>query len=173
MYSEQDFNEINSKIRRNWLVLGPILALLLAAYIYGLKARIQWVPMVAGPLLFVVACYGVLAYLWPNTRYRGFLRDMETGLSRDVRGTILEISDTPELQDGAMVLPVRVQLDAAEVTPVQVSAAARRLEAVTGEDTEAERIVYLNASKRDGFPKPGAAVVLHCFGRHVKAVEAL
>ena len=115
----------------------------------------------------------MLAYLWPNSRYRGFLRDMETGLSRDVRGTILEISDVPEMQDGAMVLPVRVQLDAAEATPVQVSAAARRLEAVTGEDTEAERIVYLNASKREGFPKPGAAVVLHCFGRHVKAVEAL
>ena len=56
MYSEKDFNEINGRIRRNWLVLGPILALLLAAYIYGLKARIQWVPMVAGPLLFVAAC---------------------------------------------------------------------------------------------------------------------
>ena len=67
-------------------MLGPILALLLAAYIYGLAARIQWVAMVAGPLLFVAACYGVLAYLWPNSRYRSFLRDMETGLSRDVRG---------------------------------------------------------------------------------------
>ena len=30
-----------------------------------------------------------------------------------------------------------------------------------------ERFVYLNYTKREGFPKPGAHVILHCFGRHV------
>lgn len=170
MYSEQDFIEINGKIRKNWLVLAPILAAILAAYVYALATRVEWLAMAAGALLFVAACYGILAYLWPNTRYRNFLGDMRDGLSRDVRGTILEISDAAELQDGAMVLPVRVKL-ALEEAQETVSAAARRLEAQSGEDTEAERIVYLNASKRAGFPKPGTAVVLHCFGRHIKSFE--
>ena len=171
MYSEKDLSESNGKIRKNWLVLTPVLAALLAAYVYGLAARVKWVSMVAGPLLFVAACFGFLAYLWPNMRYRGFLRDMEMGLSRDVKGTILSISEAAELQDGAMVLPVRVKLDAPEET--HTSSLAERLEAEGAEGNRDERIVYLNATKRALFPGVGSDVVLHCFGRHIKAVEAL
>lgn len=174
MYSDKDITEINAKLRKNWLVLGPILAALLAAYVFALAKRVEWLAMVVGPLLFVAACYGILAYLWPNYRYRGFLTDMANGLSRDVKGTVLEISATPELQDGARVLPVRVKLDPdAEQAANRGSAAAARLSVESDEDTQDERIVYLNVSKREGFPGPGAAVVLHCFGRHIKAVEAL
>ena len=173
MYTEQDLNVINARIRKNWLVLGPILAALLAGYIYALSAGIEWLAMVLGALLFVAACYGLLAYLIPNMRYRGFLLDMEAGLSRDVRGTIVEISGTPELQDGAMVLPVRVKLDPDQLEssmPVG-TVESKRLGLESNEDTEDERIVYLNTSKRALLPGPGAEVVLHCYGRHIKSVE--
>ena len=173
MYTEQDLNVINARIRKNWLVLGPILAALLAGYIYALSAGIEWLAMVLGALLFVAACYGLLAYLIPNMRYRGFLLDMEAGLSRDVRGTIVEISGTPELQDGAMVLPVRVKLDPDQLEssmPVG-TVESKRLGLESNEDTEDERIVYLNTSKRAMLPGPGTEVVLHCYGRHIKSVE--
>ena len=151
MYTEQDMIEINRRIRRNWLVLVPVLAALLAAYICALAAGVQWLAMVAGPLLFVAACFGFLAYLWPNLRYRRFLRDMKEGLSREMRGRIVSVADQPELQDGARVLQVRIFL----------------------EDAQDERIVYLNASKRAGFPAVGAEVALLCFGRHIRQVTAL
>lgn len=173
MYTEQDLNVINARIRKNWLVLGPILAALLAGYIYALSAGIEWLAMVLGALLFVAACYGLLAYLIPNMRYRGFLLDMEAGLSRDVRGTIVEISGTAELQDGAMVLPVRVKLDPDQLEssmPVG-TVESKRLGLESNEDTEDERIVYLNTSKRALLPGPGTEVVLHCYGRHIKSVE--
>lgn len=173
MYTEQDLNVINARIRKNWLVLGPILAALLAGYIYALSAGIEWLAMVLGALLFVAACYGLLAYLIPNMRYRGFLLDMEAGLSRDVRGTIVEISGTAELQDGAMVLPVRVKLDPDQLEssmPVG-TVESKRLGLESNEDTEDERIVYLNTSKRAMLPGPGTEVVLHCYGRHIKSVE--
>ena len=173
MYTEQDLNVINACIRKNWLVLGPILAALLAGYIYALSAGIEWLAMVLGALLFVAACYGLLAYLIPNMRYRGFLLDMEAGLSRDVRGTIVEISGTAELQDGAMVLPVRVKLDPDQLEssmPVG-TVESKRLGLESNEDTEDERIVYLNTSKRAMLPGPGTEVVLHCYGRHIKSVE--
>ena len=174
MYTEQYMAVINGKIRKNWLVLAPILAMLLAAYVYALHAGIHWLAMVMGPLLFVAACYGLLAYLVPNTRYRSFLESLEDGLSRDVCGTIVEISDRAEPQDGAMVLPVRVKLDPdAEggAEEKHTSALAERLRLGQDEDTDDERIVYLNVSKRSGFPAPGTAVLLHCCGRHIKAVE--
>ena len=174
MYSERDMAQINGKIRKSCLALGPVLAALAAAYVYALSARVKWLAMVAGPLLFVAACFGFLFFLWPNLRYRGFLRDMQQGLSRDVKGTIVSISGDEEMQDGAMVLPVRVRLDpdadAAEAK--QTSALAERLRLETDDDTRDERIVYLNASKRVGFPGPGARVTLHCFGRHVRSVES-
>ena len=172
MYSERDMQEINGRIRKNWLVLVPILAVLLAAYVYGLETSVQWVSMVAGALLVVAACYGLLAYLMPNYRYKGFLIDMAQGLSRDVKGTVVEIGDKAELQDGAMVLPVRVLLDSDEpAAAIGASAQSRRLGLEDEKDTQGERIVYLNASKRDQFPKAGAEVLLHCYGRHVKSVD--
>ena len=174
MYSERDMQEINGRIRKNWLVLAPILVVLLAAYVYGLEASVRWVSMAAGALLVVAACYGLLAYLVPNYRYRGFLIDMAQGLSRDVKGTVVEIADAAEFQDGAMVLPVRVLLASGEAeASVGVSAQSRRLGLESEEDTHGERIVYLNVSKRDQFPKAGAEVLLHCYGRHVKSVEGI
>lgn len=174
MYSEKDMAEIKGRIHKNWLVLAPILALLLAAYIYGLSARVQWVSMAAGPLLFVAACFGFLAFLWPNLRYKGFLQDMQMGLSRDVRGTILEIGQTPQPQDGAMVLPVRLALAEEEVAgreEMRASVMAERLGVGKTEDDRNERILYLNASKRDAMPAAGAKVRLHCYGRHIMRVE--
>ncbi len=174
MYSERDLAEINGKIRKNCLALGPVLAALAAAYVYALSARVKWLAMVAGPLLFVAACFGFLFFLWPNLRYRGFLKDMQQGLSRDVKGTIVSISEDEQMQDGAMVLPVRVRLDPEDANAAeakQTSALAERLRLETDDDTRDERIVYLNASKRAGFPGPGAHVTLHCFGRHVRSVE--
>ena len=150
LYSERDMIEINRRIRGNLLALIPVLAALAAVYVYALAAGVQWLAMAAGPLIFVAACYGFLACLWPNLRYRRFLLDMDQGLSRELRGSVVDIAGTAELQDGAMVLPVRIFLD----------------------DAGDERIVYLNASKREGFPGPGTPVALRCYGRHIRGFTA-
>lgn len=176
MYSQQDMDGINARIRKNALALAPVLAVLLAAYVYALKAGVKWLAMVVGPLLFVAACYGILAYLWPNIRYRRFLIDLERGLTRTVEGTILDISDVPELQDGARVLTVRLAADGTgEGEARHASALAERLRAEQPEPAEDGgdvRILYLNASKREGFPGPGARVSLVCSGRHIRQVNA-
>ena len=150
LYSERDMIEINRRIRGNLLALIPVLVALAAVYVYALAAGVQWLAMAAGPLIFVAACYGFLACLWPNLRYRRFLLDMDQGLSREMRGSVVDIAGTAELQDGAMVLPVRIFLD----------------------DAGDERIVYLNASKREGFPGPGTPVALRCYGRHIRGFTA-
>lgn len=179
MYSQKDMDQINGRIRGNLLVLGPVLAVLLAGYIYALKAGVRWLAMVIGPLMFVAACYGFLAWLWPNLRYRRFLDDMANGLTRALEGTVLDIAEAPELRDGAMVLPVRLRLaDNAdhdgEARHTSALAERLRLEQPEAADAGDEdvRILYLNASKREGFPGPGARVSLLCSGRHIKQVNA-
>ena len=173
MYSERDMLEVNGRIRRGWLVLAPVLAVFAAAFVFALVKRNHALALVAAPLLIVAFIYGFVAHLWPNLRYRRFLQDMANGLSRDVRGVIVNVAEAAELQDGAMVLPVRIQLtddnSGAQNGASTLSERIQQLEA--GEDTREERIVYLNASKRDRLPPVGAAVTLHCFGRHIRSVE--
>ena len=173
MYSERDMLEVNGRIRRGWLVLVPVLAIFAAAFVFALVKRNHALALAALPLLIVAFIYGFVAHLWPNLRYRRFLQDMANGLSRDVRGVIVNVADAAELQDGAMVLPVRVQLAGADSGAQNAaSALSERIQQLeAGEDTREERILYLNASKRDRLPPVGAAVTLHCFGRHIRSAE--
>ena len=174
MYTEQDMAVIQGRIRKNWAVLTPVLLAILAVYVYAMASAKLWLAMAAGPLLFVAACYGAIAYLMPNYRYRSFLLDMENGLSRDVKGEVVEIAAKAEPQDGAWVLPVRVRLDPdakGEHAVPQGTVEAKRLKLESAEDDEDERIVYLNVSKRDRMPGAGERVLLHCFGRHIRDVE--
>ena len=127
MYSERDMVEIDGRIRRAWLGLIPVLAVLAAVLVFALIKRIHWLALVAAPLLIVAFMYGFIARLWPNLRYRRFLRDMASGLSRDVRGVIVAVSDEAELQDGAMVLPVHIQVESGNA-PAGSSALSERIQ---------------------------------------------
>ncbi len=173
MYTKRDMLEVNGRIRHIWFVLAPVLAAFAALFVFALVKRNHTLALVAAPLLIVAFIYGFVAHLWPNLRYRRFLQDMANGLSRDLRGVIVHIADEAEPQDGAMVLPVRVQLtEVSSGAQNGASALSERIQQLeAGEDTREERIVYLNASKRDRLPSVGATVTLHCFGRHIRSVE--
>ena len=151
MYSEADYAAIDRKIRRAEWALFPALVLLAAAYAAGFALRLRWLSTLAGILLSVAAIFGFTFVLVPEWRYRRFLMDMQSGLSRELTGTIGDISEETERQDGCRVRKVHVTL---------------------AEDGD-ERTVYLNASKADGFPEPGSAVRLRLYGRHIKEAERL
>ena len=148
MYSASDYMEITRRIRRKELILGSVLIPLLAILIAALIRRIKWLAMISAVMLFVAACFGFSALLIPDLRYRSFLKDIDSRLRQEICGTLLSVSKQAELQDGAMVFPVHIRL----------------------KENEDDRIVYLNASKAEGFPPLGADVKLECSGRHIYAV---
>lgn len=150
MYSKQDYMEINRKIRKKEAILGAVLFVILAGYIAALFLRIRWLAMFCGPLLFVAACFGITFALWPDLRYRNFLRDLDSRLTQEISGTVLSVSQEAELQDGAMVFTVHIRLD----------------------KDQDDHIVYLNASKADGFPPVGTKVTMQCGGRHIRELFA-
>jgi len=150
MYSDKDRVEIDAAIRSAVLALAIALAALLAGYVAGLALRIKGLTYLAGIALFVAAAFIGLHVLRPRLRYRRFLDELKTGLTREAEGEVLEIAREAEEHDGCRVLPVRLRDAHAE---------------------GGERIVYLNAGKRAHMPAPGTPVTLHCFGRHIKGVE--
>ena len=151
MYTEQDRSQIKKRITKYFVISGVIMAAMLALYIVGIKQRWEAVVLADGALMFVVACFAWLVFIWPCLRYHFFLNDMAKGLGREITGSIVEIAEQEDYQDGVRVLPVRILLDA----------------------EEDERIVYLNATKTEGFPKAGEKVHLKCYGRHIKEVAVV
>ena len=150
MYTQQDKLEIRQSIVKYAVILAVLAAAVLAVYVVGIVKGVQWIVQASGLVLYGVFCYMWFMYLWPCIRYSVFLKDMDTGLSREVCGSIVEVAKEEELQDGVRVYPVRVLL----------------------EEEEDERIVYLNVSKAEMLPANGTKVRLSCFGRHIKEVAA-
>ena len=148
MYSERDAIEIIRRIRKYCSILLPVLAALVALAALGYVRRVQWLAMGALALTAAAACFGLIFYLIPCLRYRGFLADMEKGLSREMVGSVVSVSEDAEPQDGALVLPVHILLT----------------------DDQDERIVYLNASKRELMPPPGTEARFRLYGRHIREI---
>lgn len=151
MYSERDITEARARLRRSAILLIVALVAILALYAFALARRVQALAYVAAALLAVAACYGLLAKVLPHERYLRFLTEVGQGGRHEFVGTLTDVSTQREPQDGAMVLPVHLMLDA----------------------EQDERTYYLNASKAEGFPAPGAHVRLKCFGRHIVEAELL
>ena len=145
VYTDQDMRAIQHRVRRDWLAIGIAGALFLALYIAALALRVHWLATGAGVLLFVSVAFIAMYYLIPDVRYRGFLRDIAQGLITEMAGSVASIADEAQPQDGVRVLPVHLLLA----------------------DRQDERIIYLNASKRDRFPGVGAKVRLKLCGRHI------
>lgn len=148
MYTQQDRIQVRGRIIKYCVITGIFTAALLALYVVGLIQRWKIGVMATGGAIFAVICFGWLMFIWPCVRYSLFLRDMTNGLTRVVAGSIVEVSAQEDYQDGVRVLPVRVLLT----------------------EEQDERIVYLNATKAEGFPKAGTQVELQCYGRHIKEV---
>lgn len=146
MYTEQDRIQIRQRIQKYSCITAVFTLAVIALYVVCLKQRWEIMTMVTGAVLFAVIAFGWLMFIWPCVRYSMFLKDMKEGLGREVKGSIVEVSAQEDYQDGVRVLPVRIFL----------------------EEEQDERIVYLNATKAEGFPKAGAKVTLNCFGRHIK-----
>lgn len=145
MYSKDDMSLINKKLRTNIIVLSVVTVILLGGFVAALILAIEWLAMVMGPLTFLAVAYGFTAYIFPNAKYRRFLKDTQEGLSREIRGSIVEIAAQEEYQDGVRVLPVRIHLA----------------------DEDDERFVYLNVSKKELFAQVGDNVCMKCYGRHI------
>lgn len=149
MYSNQDHILIDRRIRKKSILLGMILLLLLAVYIACFISRIKWGAMLSGAACFAAGCFGITFAILPDLQYRRFLKDLDTRLEQEIRGTILSVSEEAELRDGAMVFPVHIQFD---------------------EDQE-DHVLYLNTEKAKGFPPAGTSLVLQCCGRHIRSVR--
>ena len=154
MYTEQDWKQANGAWARFLALLGAIVVVLGGAIAAALILRMIWLLYTAAVVLTVVSLFlwgnfGVRIFCW-----RRFLKDMRTGMQREVTGEIISIDEELSLRDGVEFREVRL---------------------MTGEDSDKAggRVLYIDASRFPLNVSIGARVHIDLFGNYVKGMEQL
>ena len=79
LFSEKDLQDLNSRIRRRFIVIGLLMALCLAATVWSFTQRIEWLSVVTVVLCGSIAIFGIDMFCLPLIRYRRLVSSALSG----------------------------------------------------------------------------------------------
>ncbi|GHU68952.1 hypothetical protein FACS1894184_12060 [Clostridia bacterium] len=119
VYTAKDEASLSGQLRRSWIAAGVFAAVLTAALIPTLVVRIQWATM-----LVTIVLGGLGIFLWgmkitPALSYRRHVREIHSGLSRQVEGRLRQVDEGVTFREGidCYAFVVDVGDDAEHVDP--------------------------------------------------------
>lgn len=154
MYTDDDFKGSKKTLKRFIALYAVFAAVLAAAFVYSLIARVEWLAYASAVVLAAISLF-----IWGNfggriVAWNRFLTDMRHGLEREATGVVLSIDDTEAIKEGLEFRAVRL---------------------MTGDDTDKAggRLLYVDSSR---FPlKAGLGQRVRCrlFGNYIKDITVL
>ena len=79
LYSEETLKAVSSKLNRRYVILGVVVGILLAVFIWAMIARVEWAAMVFASLAGVFAVFFTDLFCMPLVRYRRLVRSALEG----------------------------------------------------------------------------------------------
>ena len=79
LYSEKDFQQLCDQLKKRYILLGVILAVLLAVFVYSFVIRLQWLSVVSFILFFAILVFFIEMFCLPLRRYRKLLASAIAG----------------------------------------------------------------------------------------------
>ena len=79
LYSEKDFQQVSAQLKKRFLLLGLVLAVLLALFIFSVINRTEWLSMITFFLFFAVLVFVIELFCMPLFRYRKLILSALTG----------------------------------------------------------------------------------------------
>ena len=79
LYSEKDFQQISSQLKKRYILLGFFMALFLAGFVVSLVLRMEWLSTVTLVLFFAVAVFVIELFCLPLHRYKKLILSALTG----------------------------------------------------------------------------------------------
>ena len=79
LYSEQDLQKISGQLKKRFLAIGCILAVILAVFVVSMIIRMEWLSIVMFILFFAVAVFVVEMFCLPLHRYKKLIASALTG----------------------------------------------------------------------------------------------
>ena len=79
LYSSNDLQQISSQLKKRYLLLGCVLAVILAAFIWSMIIRVEWLSMTLFILFFAAAVFVIEMFCRPLHRYQKLIVSALTG----------------------------------------------------------------------------------------------
>ena len=93
LYSDASLQTVNQKLKRRYILLGAVLAVLLTVFIWAMITRVEWAAMVSACLAGVFSIFFVELFCLPHVRYRRLIRSALSG-RRHTRDLVFDHSET-------------------------------------------------------------------------------
>ena len=100
LYSENDLLQISAQLKKRYFLLGTILLIPLALFVWSLVIRLEWLTMVSVFLFFAAIIFVVDLFCLPLHRYKKLLSSALTGRSHTETLEYKETEADPYVVDG-------------------------------------------------------------------------
>lgn len=100
LYSEKDYAEISSQLKKRYLILGIVCAVFLALFIFAMIKRIEWLAMVSLILCFSTAVFVIDLLCLPLIRYRRLIAAALTGRTHTEAYEFEQLEEEISVVDG-------------------------------------------------------------------------
>ena len=102
LYSENDVRQLSSSLKKRYILLGCVLAVLLALFVWSMVIRVEWLSIILFILFFGTAVFVIEMFCLTLHRYKKLITSALTGRAHT---EVLEYEKTEE--DSSVVDGVR------------------------------------------------------------------
>ena len=100
LYSDKDYAEISSQLKKRYLLLGIVCAVLLAVFIIAMITRIEWLAIVSLVLFFGSMVFVIDLFCLPLSRYRKLITAALAGRTHTETCEFSQLEDEISMVDG-------------------------------------------------------------------------
>ncbi len=93
LYTDKDLEKLSAQLKKRYLVMGCVMAVFLAVFVYSLVIRAEWLSIVSFILFFASAVFVIDMFCLPLHRYRKLITSALTGRTHT---EVLEYEKTEE-----------------------------------------------------------------------------
>ena len=102
LYSEKDLQQISGQLKKRYMTIGCVLAVILAVFVFSMIIRMEWLSIVSFILLFAGAVFAVDLFCLPLHRYRKLITGALTGRTHTEELEYEKTEDDTSVVDGVL-----------------------------------------------------------------------
>ena len=104
LYSEKDYEQISSQLKKRLIIMAGIMAVFLALFIFSMVIRLEWLSMVAFFLYFATVVFCVDLFCRPLHNYKKLISRALTGRNHTMEMEYKETEAEASVVDGVKCL---------------------------------------------------------------------
>ena len=102
LYSEKDSEQISSQLKKRYILLGCILAVILAGFVVSMIIRVEWLSVVMFILFLAVAVFVIEMFCIPLHRYKKLIVSALHGRAHSETLEYEKAEDDTSVVDGVL-----------------------------------------------------------------------